>query len=176
MTQHPDLAEERSRWSQARNTPRWDRLLMPVAGFFGLVAVWLVAGLQRRFTVYHPLPLPLAAVSLVLMTAGYALSTWASLENRFFSSVVRIQTDRGHRVVDTGPYAHVRHPAYAGGILGYAMMPLALGTGWALLPSVLTVAVVCVRTSLEDRYLREKLPGYRRYADRVRYRLVPGIW
>ena len=96
--------------------------------------------------------------------------------NKFFEPLVRIQTDRGHRVIDTGPYAIVRHPGY---VLGYPLflgMPLALGSFWALIPAALLCPLLVTRTVWEDRTLREELPGYKEYAQRVRYRLVPGVW
>jgi protein-S-isoprenylcysteine O-methyltransferase Ste14 len=96
--------------------------------------------------------------------------------NRFFSMTVRIQTERGHTVVDTGPYGTVRHPGYVGMLLFYAAVPFVLGSRWALVPAVFTVMLLIVRTALEDRTLRAELPGYTDYAARVHYRLLPGVW
>ena len=96
--------------------------------------------------------------------------------NRFFSSVVRIQTDRGHSVQTGGPYALIRHPGYAGALLYDLAAPLLLGSWWGLIPAAVTVALVILRTRLEDRKLQTELDGYAEYAARVRYRLVPGIW
>jgi len=96
--------------------------------------------------------------------------------NRFFSSVVRIQDERGHHVIDRGPYALVRHPGYLGMLLVGATMPLALGSWWALLPGSALVACGLRRVWVEDRFLAVSLPGYREYAARVRYRLLPGVW
>ena len=96
--------------------------------------------------------------------------------NRFFSSVVRIQKDRGHTVVTGGPYQFVRHPGYVGGILSALGTALLLGSWWAFVPTGLLVCVIVVRTALEDRTLQAELEGYRDYAGRVRYRLLPGIW
>jgi protein-S-isoprenylcysteine O-methyltransferase Ste14 len=98
------------------------------------------------------------------------------LANRFFSAVVRIQTDRGHVVVSDGPYRVMRHPGYAGGMLSYLASPLLLSSLWMFIPAVLTVAAMVARTALEDRTLRAELPGYADYARRVRYRLLPGLW
>src|SRR5207249_4357953 len=100
---------------------------------------------------------------------------WAMI-NRFFSSVVRIQTERGHHVVTVGPYRYVRHPGYAGAIAGFLAGPVVLGSWWAIAAVVPIVAFVLWRTAAEDRFLREKLPGYADYAERVRYRLLPGVW
>jgi protein-S-isoprenylcysteine O-methyltransferase Ste14 len=89
---------------------------------------------------------------------------------------VRIQADRGHAVVDSGPYALVRHPLYVGAVLMFTGVALALGSWWALFPVGMVVVILLVRTALEDRTLRNELPGYQAYAQRVRYKLIPGIW
>jgi protein-S-isoprenylcysteine O-methyltransferase Ste14 len=96
--------------------------------------------------------------------------------NRFFSAVVRIQRDRGHEVVTTGPYRVLRHPAYAGGLLAYLSFPFMLDALWALLPALGVVAALIARTALEDRALNAELPGYAAYAARTRSRLIPGLW
>jgi len=98
------------------------------------------------------------------------------VENRFFSAVVRIQSERGHAVCDTGPYGVVRHPGYSGTVLASFAMVLALDSVWVLVPATAAVVIALARTTLEDRALQQELPGYREYADRVRYRLLPGIW
>ena len=101
---------------------------------------------------------------------------WALAENRFFSSTVRIQTDRGHVVCDSGPYRIVRHPGYAGNILALFGIVLALSSVWALIPAVVASIIAVIRTALEDGTLQEELPGYREYAGRLRYRLIPWIY
>jgi protein-S-isoprenylcysteine O-methyltransferase Ste14 len=116
----------------------------------------------------------LAALSVIL--AGYALATWALMENRFFSGTVRIQRERGHVVVSSGPYGWVRHPGYAGSVLSFVATPIWLDSRWALLAAALLVAAIVVRTALEDRTLQAELPGYAAYARRVRWRLAPGVW
>jgi protein-S-isoprenylcysteine O-methyltransferase Ste14 len=115
-------------------------------------------------------------IALVVILAGYAWSSWALIENRFFSGVVRIQKERGHEVVSTGPYAIMRHPGYAGALLAYLATPTFLDSIWAFLPVVLIAILLIIRTNLEDRTLQEELDGYREYARRVRYRLLPGVW
>jgi protein-S-isoprenylcysteine O-methyltransferase Ste14 len=107
---------------------------------------------------------------------GYALVVWATASNAFFSLIVRIQTERGQSVVSWGPYAHVRHPAYAGGVLTNVFTPILLGSAWALLLGVLDALLMILRTVLEDRTLKAELPGYPEYALRVRYRLLPHFW
>ena len=113
---------------------------------------------------------------IAVWLAGNVLFTWAMGVNPFFEKTVRIQTERGHRVIDTGPYAFVRHPGYLG-FFGWALATrLLLGSGWAMVPALLTVAGLVVRTALEDRTLQAELAGYAEYAQRVRFRLVPGLW
>jgi protein-S-isoprenylcysteine O-methyltransferase Ste14 len=111
-----------------------------------------------------------------LMSIGFVGVTWAESVNKFFEPSVRIQTDRGHSVIDVGPYAIIRHPGYAFGFLLFLGMPLALGSLWALIPAVMLCPLLVTRTVLEDRTLQNELPGYKEYAQRVRYRLIPGIW
>ena len=98
------------------------------------------------------------------------------MENRFFSGMVRIQTERGHHVVSSGPYGWIRHPGYAGALLTYLATPFFLDSRWALLPAMFITIVLIIRTSLEDQTLQNELEGYRAYAERVRYRLMPGVW
>jgi protein-S-isoprenylcysteine O-methyltransferase Ste14 len=112
----------------------------------------------------------------VLLCLGFVLSIWVYKVNKFAEPTVRIQTERGHKVIDTGPYAIVRHPLYLGGLIMFAGVPLALGSYWALIPTAVGTVVIIVRTVLEDRTLQEELAGYKEYAARVRYRLIPGVW
>jgi protein-S-isoprenylcysteine O-methyltransferase Ste14 len=111
-----------------------------------------------------------------LITFGYAFASWALIENRFFTSLVRIQKDREHVVCDSGPYRIVRHPGYAGNILALPGIVLALGSMWTLIPVVIAIIIAVIRTELEDRTLQEELKGYKEYVQRVRYRLIPGIY
>ena len=115
-------------------------------------------------------------VGFIFIALGYAFAAWALAENRFFSGVVRIQTDRGHVVCDSGPYRFVRHPGYAGNILALFGIVLALGSVWTLIPAAAASIIAVIRTALEDRTLQEELPGYRDYTRRVRYRLIPWIY
>jgi protein-S-isoprenylcysteine O-methyltransferase Ste14 len=114
---------------------------------------------------------------LVATAAGFGLALWAMVVNRFFSSVVRIQTDRGQHVIDTGPYAIIRHPGYLAGIVIMIASGIALGSWLAeLLIVVCSLPFLIYRAITEDRVLQAELPGYRDYAARVRWRLVPGVW
>ncbi|MCI5225010.1 MAG: isoprenylcysteine carboxylmethyltransferase family protein, partial [Candidatus Electrothrix sp. AR4] len=132
--------------------------------------------LDHRFGRSPVFPTGLVLLGFILIAWGYAFAAWALVENRFFSSVVRIQTDRGHLVCDTGPYRLVRHPGYAGNILALAGIVLALGSIWTLIPAMVALIITVIRIMLEDQTLQDELPGYREYAQRVRYRLIPGIF
>lgn len=104
------------------------------------------------------------------------ITAWAQAVNRFFEPGVRLQRERGQYVVTSGPYAAVRHPGYAGALMTFAGLALALGSWWALVPAAVAGALLILRTALEDALLRERLEGYADYARRVRFRLVPGVW
>jgi protein-S-isoprenylcysteine O-methyltransferase Ste14 len=139
---------------------------------------WIVAGLDRgRFHWSDDVPGWLQGVCLFTVAAGYALALWAMRVNRFFSSVIRIQTDRGQRVVTTGPYAFVRHPGYTAGILIILASGPALGSWLAgALVVIFSLPFLLYRTIAEDQILQVELAGYSDYATRVRWRLLPGIW
>jgi protein-S-isoprenylcysteine O-methyltransferase Ste14 len=155
---------------------RWD-LLLGLLGFLPtMLAIPIVASLDDGRYHWSHLPWWGCLVGYALIIAGFWGVTWATSVNKFFEPLVRIQTDRGHRVIDTGPYAIIRHPGYAFGFLLFLGIPLALGSPWALIPAVLLCPLLVVRTVWEDRTLQAELPGYREYAQRVRYRLVPGVW
>jgi protein-S-isoprenylcysteine O-methyltransferase Ste14 len=112
----------------------------------------------------------------LIFSFGWILVTWAMLVNTHFEVTVRIQTDRNHRVVTTGPYAIVRHPGYTGASLWVLGSPLVVGSLYGLIPAALTILLVVIRTRREDRTLQAELPGYADYAQRVKSRLLPGIW
>lgn len=176
LRRHPDLLQERAGYAQKSDAKSWDRFLVQFVAIIGPVATQIVAGLNYRFGWPPTVPLGVALIGAALVIAGWALGTWAMVTNRFFSAVVRIQTDRGHHVVDSGPYHWLRHPAYAGGVVANLAVPLMLGSAWALIPGALTAALIVLRGGLEDRTLRAELPGYAEYAQRTCYRLLPGVW
>jgi protein-S-isoprenylcysteine O-methyltransferase Ste14 len=154
----------------------WDKVLAPLMALSLSFPLVIVAGLDHRYGWSPLFPTWLNIVGLLLVALGYAFATWAFAENRFFSSVVRIQTDRGHVVCDSGPYRIVRHPGYAGNLLALPGLVLALDSAWTLIPAGVALVVALLRTALEDRTLQEELPGYREYKSRVRYRLLPGVY
>jgi len=172
---HPDLITERARFMEAKDTKSWDKLLAPLLAF-GSVFILAVAGFDRLYGWSPGLAPAIKIAGLLGIVIGYAFSSWALIENRFFSGTVRIQSERGHQVVTSGPYRIVRHPGYAGALLGYLCLPLLLGTLWAFIPAIITVIIGVLRTSLEDKTLQAELPGYAAYARQTRYRLLPGTW
>jgi protein-S-isoprenylcysteine O-methyltransferase Ste14 len=172
---HPDLLAERARFTQHEDAKPWDKWLAPSVGLGGGL-IPLVAGLDALFVWSPTFSLPVKILALAIILAGYALGSYALIENRFFSGMVRIQTDRGHHVVSSGPYRWLRHPGYAGALLVYLATPFFLDSLWAFLPTVLLTILLVIRTALEDRTLQDELVGYREYAELVRYRLLPGVW
>lgn len=173
---NPELLAERQEGFRAQGTKRWDKWLATVSISFGTVVLWVVAGLEVRFGWTNAMTLAAHLAGLAVYILGYAIFLWAMAANAFFAEGVRIQEERGHTVATGGPYRLVRHPGYVGAILSMAAGPFLLGSWWALVPAALAVGGYIIRTALEDRTLQEELPGYRDYAQRTRYRLLPGIW
>lgn len=173
---HPGLLAERATSESAEGVKPWDKVLAPLMAVSISFPLLIVAGLDHRFEWSPRFPLWLNLLGLGLIALGYAFGTWALAENRFFSGTVRIQTERGHKVCDSGPYRVVRHPGYAGNIVPLPGLVLGLSSVWTIIPAVIALVIVVVRTSLEDRTLQEELAGYKEYTRRVRYRLFPGIY
>lgn len=173
---NPETLVERARYAQKDNVARGDRFMVLIVGLLGPLVIWIIAGLDDRYSWSPDFSFLVQIISLVGVIFGYALGTWAMITNAFFSAVARIQTDRDHRVISDGPYRIVRHPAYAGGLVSSLAMPLMLGSLWALIPSGIALVALVVRTKSEDEMLMEELPGYTDFAQQKRYRLVPGIW
>ncbi|MEJ2606363.1 MAG: isoprenylcysteine carboxylmethyltransferase family protein [Anaerolineales bacterium] len=176
LIKSPDMARERSEAGSKEDVKPWDRVLMPLTALVGPFVSWIIAGLDERFGWTPDLPDGIQIAALLVIFLGSNIGTWAMLSNRFFSSQVRIQHDRGQTVVSTGPYRFVRHPGYAGGVLSWLAAPVFFSSYWLVIPTVIVIALTVVRTALEDRTLLEELPGYREYAQKVRYRLLPGLW
>jgi protein-S-isoprenylcysteine O-methyltransferase Ste14 len=172
---NPDLIAERAR-QFTPETKNWDRILATLWGLMSGIVALMVAGLDKRFGWSPQIPLTVQLIAMLFHMFGSAFSAWALVSNAFFAGTVYVQIERGHAVVSAGPYRIVRHPGYAGWILSGLAVPVMLGSWWALVPATLAQAALVLRTALEDRTLREELPGYEEYAQRVRYRLLPGIW
>lgn len=153
----------------------WDRLFLGAIALLTPVEL-IVAGLDRRFAWTRPLPPWSMWVGFAGVVAGSAGLSWAMHTNRFFSAVVRIQSDRGHHVVASGPYRFVRHPGYAAWIVAGVSLPWLLGSFWLYVPVGLLTLMFVVRTAVEDRVLTSELPGYVAYRARVGSKLIPGIW
>jgi protein-S-isoprenylcysteine O-methyltransferase Ste14 len=152
-------------------------LMALILGLPAYLGHFVVAGLDvGRYQWSAPMPIWVQVTAVVVWAASWSWVMWAMTVNRFFSSVVRVQSERGHHVITTGPYRYVRHPGYAGAIVGFIASPIALGSWWALAPVVPMVVFILWRTALEDRFLHANLPGYPQYADQVRDRLLPGLW
>ena len=173
---HPGLMTERGKFGKDQNVKPWDKVLAPLMAISLTFPLFIVAGLDHRFGWSTQFPIWLNIVGLILITFGYTFASWAIIENRFFSSVTRIQKERGHVVCDSGPYRIIRHPGYAGNIPPLVGIALALGSVWTFIPVIIALIITVIRTVLEDKTLQEELPGYREYARRVRYRLIPGIF
>ena len=173
---NPGLMAERQNIESIQNAKTWDKVLAPLMAVSISYPMVIVAGLDHRFNWSFEFSLWLTVIGFILIAFGYAFASWAVAENRFFSSVVRIQTERGHVVCDTGPYRFVRHPGYAGNVFALFGIVLALSSVWTLIPTAVAIIISVIRTALEDRTLQEELPGYHDYAQRVRYRLIPGVY
>jgi protein-S-isoprenylcysteine O-methyltransferase Ste14 len=146
-----------------------------------LAPLWLgqciIAALDvGRYHWSDNVPWVVQMISLFAMCASAGVTVWAEAVNRFFSPVIRIQTERGHHVISSGPYRYIRHPGYAGGIVLFASGGLVLGSWLAGLIGIAIVVPVLIRTAREDRILHHQLEGYAAYAQTVRYRLFPGVW
>jgi protein-S-isoprenylcysteine O-methyltransferase Ste14 len=172
----PTHAETVAERGELKITQKWDQI---VSGLYALAmyfALPLVAGLNVRFAWTGDLSVPWHIAGAVVLALGLELTGWAMIANAYFSTAVRIQDERGHKVCDTGPYGFVRHPGYVGVILHALSLPFLLGSLWALIPGIIASACIIIRTSFEDRLLQAELAGYQNYVQKVPFRLLPGIW
>ena len=169
---NPEVIERRI--FPRKGTETWDWVWFGVFNPL-MIAIAVVAWSDLR-SGSAPLPPWVWPIGVVLFVLGGGLFLRAMAESPFFEKTVRIQTERGHYVVDTGPYRTVRHPGYVGALAFFLSFPLLLTSAWALLPTALAMISLVIRTVLEDRTLQKKLPGYADYAARVRWRLIPGVW
>ena len=159
-----------------KDAKQWDKLILKLSALTTIIA-YVIAGLDSGRYQWSPhLQWDICLLGIVLMFIGQLLFLIAKKTNKFFSSVMRIQNDRGHTVCETGPYRFVRHPGYLGMIISWIGFPLLLGSVWSIIPIVLAIILLLVRTNLEDRTLIKELTGYSQYVQKTRYKLVPGIW
>jgi protein-S-isoprenylcysteine O-methyltransferase Ste14 len=171
---NPDIIVARSRIH--KGTKGWDKKVFMAPLLLSLMAIFLVAAFDDGRFHWSSVPFWAIVLGYVLLCVGLFIGVWAEKVNKFAEPGVRIQTERGHTVVDTGPYGIVRHPMYASTVFTAGGIALALGSYWALVPAAITILVLVPRTMMEDRTLHDELDGYKEYAGRVRYRLFPGIW
>lgn len=171
---NPEVIRIRSemKWGEMK---WWDKLFTVLYIVF-LFLMFIVCGLDVGRLHISNTGMEFLAVGVVFFVIGWVFVTWAMVENKFFATTVRIQKERDHRVVITGPYAFIRHPGYAGMILFYGCAPFIIGSLYGLIPALLLAIAFVFRTYFEDRMLYEELPGYKEYTKKVRYRLVPFIW
>lgn len=174
LPRHPALLAERAQLQEG--TKGWDKIVVRLAAAYFPMASWVVAGLNERGGWKPDVSLAVQIVALLVTLVGYGIEVWAMGVNAYFSTTVRLQEERGHKVVTDGPYRIVRHPGYAGAILFTLSTTLLLGSVWALIPALLSAVFYVVRTILEDRMLHEELEDYLEYAAIVRHKLLPGIW
>lgn len=170
---NPELLIRRGKIGQGTKT--WDLVIL---GFFALtyLAIPMAAALDTHHD-WSEMPLWLWPIGAGLFAFFVAGITWSMVVNPYFEKTLRIQGDRNHHVIESGPYRIVRHPGYAATLLGFVLStPLLLGSWWAFIPTCLAMACLILRTALEDRTLRKELPGYEAYTRKVQYRLLPGIW
>lgn len=172
---NPDIIAERAKFMDHKDTASWDRSLSQLVGLGGGL-VPLVAGLDALFGWSPGFSMPVKMIALFLLLASYAFSSYTLIENRYFSGVVRLQPERDHHVISSGPYGLIRHPGYAAAFVFYPATCFLLDSAWAFLPSIFLLVFLIIRTKKEDQFLQQELSGYADYAKRVRYRLFPGIW
>jgi len=164
------VARTRVRWAK-----RWDRILSSIM-FASLTVIFPLAALDDERFHWLPIPWWLCGIGYVLYLLGMGIATWVGSVNKFAEGPVRIQTERGHTVVDKGPYAIVRHPGYVAAFFRFGGIALSLGSLWALIPAGITDLLLILRTQWEDETLQLELPGYTEYAARVRCKLNPAVW
>ena len=170
----PELLKERSK--PGDGTKKWDKTILGLS-FLVTISMYIIAGLDTgRFHWSPEFHWSICLPGIILTASGQLLFLIAQKQNRFFSSTVRIQTDREHVVCDTGLYKTVRHPAYLGSIIQAAGFPLLFGSLWSIIPVSVLITLFIIRTALEDRTLRNELKGYPEYSDKTRYKIIPFIW
>jgi len=171
---NPGLLQERMSFSYP-NQKIWDKVFTPFYYLLCLAWTVLIPLDAVRFHWSH-MPLVLQIIGAILLVSSFPLMALTFRENSFLSSAVRIQQDRGQTVISTGPYHYVRHPLYAGAIPFFLGTPLLLGSWYGLLFALVMIAGMGMRAVMEERMLREELPGYDAYMAQVKYRLVPYVW
>lgn len=171
----PDKSLVEERLNPKQGVKSWDKLYFALSTPLFFVCVG-IAGLDARFGWTTSMPIAAYVLGVAIYLAGHAIMQWARYTNRFFSSMVRIQTDRGQTVCNEGPYRYIRHPGYLGGLLFEVTTGIVLGSWWACIPQLLAAALLVWRTGMEDKTLQAELPGYDAFARQTKFRLAPGVW
>ena len=174
VAHNPGLINERLKPGQGAKA--WDKMYLTLSALLFFIVIGLSVVDSGRLRLSPELPATVYVIASVIYIAGNLIFSWAKRTNQFFSSVVRIQKDRGHTVCQSGPYRYVRHPGYLGSFLHTAVTPLLLGSLWGLIPAGIALALMITRTALEDKTLENELEGYKEYQMKVKYRLIPLIW
>ena len=169
----PETIAERG---TAKGWKNWDKVVSGDWGLMQYIFIPLIAGLDHRFGWTQAPGTTWNITGAVIFAVGLGLFSWAMITNTYFSTAVRIQDERGQIVCQSGPYRIVRHPGYTGVVLQSLGIPILLASWWALVPGVIAVFFMLIRTYLEDRTLKTELMGYQEYIQVVRFRLVPGLW
>lgn len=171
---NPELLRERMAFLKPA-VKRWDKAILLVSTVV-FVPYLILPGLDAVRFQWSYVPPLIKVVCFVGIILSFFLMVWVMRENSYLSRIVEIQKERGHRVITTGPYQYVRHPMYLGVIVLFISIPVALGSLWSLVPSTVLSLLVLIRTFLEDKTLCEELEGYNSYAEKVKYKIIPGIW
>jgi protein-S-isoprenylcysteine O-methyltransferase Ste14 len=169
----PEMVAERGKPKEMKG---WDKLVSGLMALTQYLLLPLVAALDLRFGWTREYSKIWQGLGGLVYAGGLGLTSWAMIANAYFSTAVRIQSDRGQTVCSTGPYHYVRHPGYVGFISSALGMAILLGSLWALIPAILSCVLIIIRTALEDRMLQAELPGYNEYCQEVKYRIIPGVW
>jgi protein-S-isoprenylcysteine O-methyltransferase Ste14 len=172
LSPNKELIEERLKPGQGMKS--WDKLYFTLSTPMYFIAL-ILAGLDQRFG-WSAMPVWICLLGFAIYLLGQAIFLWARYTNAYFSSVVRIQSERGHQVCSDGPYRYVRHPGYVGGMLFAVALPVALGSWWGAIPQLIAAGLMVWRTANEDRTLQAELPGYQEFTHKTKYRLLPGVW
>ena len=167
------VIEERGR--EKKNVKKWDKILVGLS-IIPAIGIYVLSGLDYRLSWSPGFHSSIHIISLAILLLASMLFTWSMVSNKFFSTMVRIQKERGHTLVAEGPYKYVRHPGYLGYILMVIATPVALGSIYALLMSFLVMIIFIIRTAMEDKTLLNELEGYREYSQKIKYKLIPSIW
>lgn len=173
---NPDVIISRGGSAFRENTKKWDKYILLVYTILGIYGQFFVAGWDLGHLKFWLLGFDYIWIGLFLYLVSIVLIVWSLIQNPYFEPSVRIQKDRNHKVITTGPYRLVRHPGYLSGILMHLGMPMIIGSGLALIYAIIIIGILLLRTYMEDKTLQTELEGYKDYADKTKYKIFLGIW